>query len=124
MSLLIKMNSGLALCFSIVLFSIAGFPPLVGFFTKMNIFLTSIESFMYFAAIVAILASVVSTFYYIRVIKILYFEEVIVGNLYYSLNYIEPFIVTSTFFCFMFFFIDPTYLYLISYKIGLLFYFF
>ena len=107
-----------------MLFSIAGFPPLVGFFTKMNIFLTSIESFMYFAAIVAILASVVSTFYYIRVIKILYFEEVIVGNLYYSLNYIEPFIVTSTFFCFMFFFIDPTYLYLISYKIGLLFYFF
>ena len=51
LSLLIKMNSFIAFCFTIVLFSIAGFPPLIGFFTKMSIFLTSIESSMYFAAI-------------------------------------------------------------------------
>ena len=79
---------------------------------------------MYFAAIAAILASVISTFYYIRVIKILYFEEVIVGNLYYPLSYIEPLVITLTFFSFIFLFIDPTYLYIISYKIGLIFYFF
>ena len=53
---------------------------------------------MYFAAIAAILASVISTFYYIRVIKILYFEEVIVLSLYYPLSYIEPLVITLTFF--------------------------
>ena len=120
LTLLVKSNNIIAICFSIVLLSIAGFPPLIGFFTKMGVFLTAIESSMYFVAIVSILTSVVSTFYYIRIIKIIYFEKVVAGNLFFPFDYTQTFIVISSFFLFIFLFINPTVLYLISYKVALL----
>ena len=118
--LLFKANSIISLCFSTVLLSIAGFPPLIGFLTKMGIFLTAIESTMFFSAIVAILASVIGTFYYIRIIKILYFEKVLVGNLFYPLDYVKTFFIVLTFYSFIYLFINPTLIYLISYKISVL----
>ena len=120
LTLLVKSNNIIAICFSIVLLSIAGFPPLIGFFTKMGIFLTAIESSMYFVAIVSVLTSVVSTFYYIRINKIIYFEKVVAGNLFFPFNYTQTFVVISSFFLFIFLFINPTLLYLISYKVALL----
>ena len=119
-SLLVKSNNIIAICFSIVLLSIAGFPPLVGFFTKMSIFLSALESSMYLVSVISILASVISTFYYIRIIKIIYFENLLVGRLYYPLRFIETIIVITLFFSFIFLFINPTLLYLISYKLSLL----
>ena len=119
-TLLVKSNNLVAICFAIVLLSVAGFPPLIGFITKMGIFMSAIESSMYFVAILSILTSVISTFYYIRIIKILYFEKVLVGNLFYPLSFLEPFIVVTTFLLFVFLFINPTLLYLVSYKISLL----
>ena len=118
--LLVKSNNTLAICFSLVLLSIAGFPPLIGFITKMGIFMSAIESTMYFIAVISILTSVVSTFYYIRIIKIIYFEKVLVGNLFYPLQYMESFIIVITFFSSIFLFINPTLLYLVSYKMSLL----
>jgi NADH-quinone oxidoreductase subunit N len=118
--LLFKSNPTIALCFSTVLLSIAGFPPLIGFLTKMGIFLTAIESTMFFSAIIAILASVIGTFYYIRIIKILYFEKVLVGNLFYPLDYIKTFVIVLTFYLFIYLFINPTFIYLICYKISVL----
>lgn len=120
LTLLFKSNNIIAICFSIVLLSIAGFPPLIGFLTKMGIFLSAIEVSMFFVAIVSILTSVISTFYYIRIIKILFFEKFLVGNLYYPLEYTQTIIVVISFFLFIYLFIDPTFLYLISYKISLL----
>ena len=120
MASLIKSNSVLALVLSTVLFSIAGFPPLIGFFTKMNIFLSAVESSMFFIATISILTSVVSTFYYIRIIKILCFENNIVGKLYHPLPFLETFIVVANFSLLIFLFLNPTMLYLISYKISLL----
>ena len=58
----------------IVLFSLAGIPPLAGFFAKFYIFLAVIEQSMYFLAIVGLLATVVAAFYYLRIIKIIYFD--------------------------------------------------
>ncbi len=58
----------------IVLFSLAGIPPLAGFFAKFYIFLAVIEQSMYFLAIVGLLATVIAAFYYLRIIKIIYFD--------------------------------------------------
>ena len=58
----------------IVLFSLAGVPPLAGFFAKFYVFLAVIEQSMYFLAIVGLLATVVAAFYYLRIIKIIYFD--------------------------------------------------
>ena len=59
----------------IVLFSLAGIPPLAGFFAKFYIFMAVIESGMYTLAIIGLVTTVVSAFYYIRIVKIMYFDN-------------------------------------------------
>ena len=65
----------LSLSLLIILFSLAGIPPLAGFFAKFYIFKAVIEQSMYFLAIVGLLSTVVAAFYYLRIIKIIYFDE-------------------------------------------------
>lgn len=119
-ALLSKSNNILALCFSTVLLSIAGLPPMVGFLVKIGIFLVSIEASIYFVAIISILCSVISTFYYIRILKIMYFENSIAGKLYYPIRFHRSIIIICLFYFLIFLFINPTLIYLISYKITLL----
>ncbi len=69
-----KKHPILALSFLAILFSLAGIPPLAGFFAKFYIFMAVIEKEMYFLAIVGLLATVIAAFYYLRVIKIIYFD--------------------------------------------------
>ena len=69
-----KKHPILSLCFLIVLFSLAGIPPLAGFFAKFYIFLAVIEQSMYFLAVVGLLSTVVAAYYYLRIIKIIYFD--------------------------------------------------
>ena len=57
------------------LFSLAGIPPLAGFFAKFYIFLTVIEAKMFTLAIIGLLTTVISAFYYLRIIKIIYFDK-------------------------------------------------
>ena len=64
----------LAFSMMVILFSLAGIPPLAGFFAKFYIFLAVIEQSMYFLAIVGLLSTVVAAFYYLRIIKIIYFD--------------------------------------------------
>ena len=59
----------------IILFSLAGIPPLAGFFAKFYIFMSVIKAEMYFLAVIGLLTTVVSAFYYLRIIKIMYFDE-------------------------------------------------
>ena len=65
----------MSFCLLIILFSLAGIPPLAGFFAKFYIFMSVIESGMYILAIIGLVTTVVSAFYYIRIIKIMYFDE-------------------------------------------------
>ena len=65
----------LSLSLLIILFSLAGIPPLAGFFAKFYIFTSVIEQSMYFLAIVGLLSTVIAAFYYLRIIKIIYFEN-------------------------------------------------
>ena len=65
----------LALSFLIILFSLAGIPPLAGFFAKFYVFMAVIESEMYTLAIIGLVTTVISAFYYLRIIKIIYFDK-------------------------------------------------
>tara|TARA_B100000524_G_scaffold311497_1_gene188080 strand:- start:1829 stop:2923 length:1095 start_codon:yes stop_codon:yes gene_type:complete len=64
----------LSLSLLIILFSLAGIPPLAGFFAKFYIFKSVIEQSMFFLAIVGLLSTVIAAFYYLRLIKIMYFD--------------------------------------------------
>ena len=64
----------LSFSFLIVLFSLAGIPPLVGFFAKFYIFTAVIEQSMYSLAIIGLLSTVIAAFYYLRIIKVIYFD--------------------------------------------------
>ena len=65
----------LSLGFLIILFSLAGIPPLAGFFAKFYVFMSVIQSEMYFLALIGLITSVISAFYYLRIIKIIYFDK-------------------------------------------------
>jgi NADH-quinone oxidoreductase subunit N len=71
-----KKNPLIALSFLIIFFSLAGIPPFAGFFAKFYIFMSVIENEMYTLAVVGLLTTVVSAFYYLRLIKVIYFEEI------------------------------------------------
>tara|TARA_Y100000590_G_scaffold327339_1_gene371633 strand:- start:310 stop:1725 length:1416 start_codon:yes stop_codon:yes gene_type:complete len=65
----------IALSLLIILFSLAGIPPMAGFFAKFYIFSAVLEKSMYYLAIIGLLSTVVSAFYYLRIIKIIYFDK-------------------------------------------------
>jgi NADH-quinone oxidoreductase subunit N len=70
-----KTHPLLAATLVVFMFSLAGIPPLAGFFGKLYVFLAAIESGLYLLAILGVIASVVGAFYYLRIIKIMYFDE-------------------------------------------------
>jgi NADH-ubiquinone oxidoreductase chain 2 len=70
----IQSNPALALTFAITLFSMAGIPPLVGFFAKLMVVYSATQSGYLFIAIIAILVSVLSAAYYLRVIRVIFFD--------------------------------------------------
>ena len=65
----------LSLSFLIILFSLAGIPPLAGFFAKFYVFMSVIEVKMYALAVIGLVTTVVSAFYYLRIIKVIYFDK-------------------------------------------------
>jgi len=67
-------DPGLALAFAVFMFSLAGIPLMSGFFAKLYIFLAAVQGGLWTLAIIGVLTSVVGAFYYIRVIKVMYFD--------------------------------------------------
>ena len=76
---------------------------------------------MYFVALISILCSVIATFFYIRIVKIIYFEKIEVGKLYYPVTTEKVFILAGLLWCSILLFINPTLLFLVSQKFNLLF---
>jgi NADH-quinone oxidoreductase subunit N len=70
-----RTNPKMALALAIFMFSMAGIPPLAGFFGKLYVFLAAIEAELYTLAVVGLLSSVVAAFYYLRIVKLMYFDE-------------------------------------------------
>jgi NADH-quinone oxidoreductase subunit N len=70
-----RTSPGMALLLAIMMFSMAGIPPLAGFFGKLYVFLAAIQAGLYTLAVIGVLASVVSAYYYVRIVKVMYFDE-------------------------------------------------
>ena len=65
----------MAFFLAMLLFSLAGIPPLAGFFAKFYVFLAAIKAGLFTLAVIGVLASVVGAYYYLAIIKIMYFDE-------------------------------------------------
>jgi len=72
---LAKSQPVMAFLLGAILFSLAGIPPLAGFFAKYYVFLAAIEKGLYALAVIGVIASVIGAFYYLRIIKMMYFDE-------------------------------------------------
>jgi NADH-quinone oxidoreductase subunit N len=72
---LAKTNLPLAFVLAMILFSMAGVPPLAGFFAKFYVFAAAIKAELYALAVIGVLASVIAAYYYLRVVKIMFFDE-------------------------------------------------
>ena len=70
-----KNNALAAVAMAIIFFSLAGIPPMAGFFAKFYVFLAAIEAGLYPLAVIGVLTSVVGAYYYLRIIKIMFFDE-------------------------------------------------
>ena len=70
-----KTNPAMAFVMAVLMFSMAGVPPLAGFWGKFYVFMAAIEAHLYTLSILGVLSSVVSAYYYLRIIKIMYFDE-------------------------------------------------
>lgn len=119
LALLQESNNVIAQSLGITLFTLAGLPPMVGFLAKMGVFKALSGVSIYFFSLVNILFSVIATFYYIRTIKIIFFENLLVGNLYATINTKKTFIINLLTFLLMFLFVSPMFLYFYTYKITL-----
>ncbi|MET0221785.1 MAG: NADH-quinone oxidoreductase subunit NuoN [Tardiphaga sp.] len=70
-----RTNPAVAFFFAMFLFSLAGVPPLAGFFAKFYVFVAAIKSGLFALAVIGVLTSVVGAFYYLRIVKLMYFDE-------------------------------------------------
>ena len=70
-----RTNPTMAFFLAMLLFSLAGIPPLAGFFAKFYVFLAAIKAGLYALAVIGVLASVVGAYYYLLIVKIMYFDE-------------------------------------------------
>ena len=97
----------LALVMAVFMFSMAGIPPLAGFFGKMYVFLAAIEAHLYGLAVVGVLTSVISAYYYLRVIKLMYFDETPVDVIDRQDDPLIAYIVTAAAVFTLLFFVFP-----------------
>jgi NADH-quinone oxidoreductase subunit N len=72
---LARNDKGLAFVLAMLMFSLAGIPPLAGFFAKYFVFLAAIKAGLFTLAVIGVVASVVGAYYYLRIVKIVYFDE-------------------------------------------------
>ena len=69
-----RTDPALALAMAVFMFSMAGIPPLAGFFSKLYVFLAAVQGGFWTLAVVGVLSSVVSAYYYLRIVKVMYFD--------------------------------------------------
>ncbi len=72
---LARTNGPMAFFLAAMMFSLAGIPPLAGFFAKFYVFAAAIEANLFALAVIGVLCSVVGAFYYLRIVKVMYFDE-------------------------------------------------
>jgi NADH-quinone oxidoreductase subunit N len=70
-----RTHPAIAFCFAMMMFSLAGIPPLAGFFAKFYVFAAAIQANLVALAVIGVVTSVVGAFYYLRIVKVMYFDE-------------------------------------------------
>lgn len=116
---LAKTNPILALTFTITMFSMAGIPPLAGFYSKAYLFFATMSSGLYVLAIIGVLTSVLSCFYYIRLVKIMYFEVPKTWCSYTQVPQENALALGITLFFILFLMAYPSPLHLFTHKVSL-----
>ena len=119
LGMMAKSNPVLAFTLTISMFSIAGIPPLAGFYSKAFLFFAALSSNLYLLAVIGVLTSVVSCFYYIRVVKIMYFENPKNWLTFSPIPKESSLVVGISFFFILFFVFYPSPLYLATHKVAL-----
>jgi len=114
-----KINPLLAITITLTMFSMSGLPPLAGFCAKFYVFFSAMESSLYILAIVGVLTSCVGSFYYMRVIKVIFFEKVSRWNAFYSMDREKSILLGGTTLFILFFFLYPSPLILLTHKMAL-----
>lgn len=106
-----KSNPLLSLSFAVTLFSMAGIPPLMGFFAKQQVLYSSTGSGFYFISIIAIITSVISAFYYLKIIKVMHFDNTnfnwSASNFGLNITNIHSFVISSITLSLLFFMSYP-----------------
>jgi NADH:ubiquinone oxidoreductase subunit 2 (subunit N) len=116
---LAKTNPVLALTLSITMFSYAGIPPLAGFCSKFYLFFAALSCGAYLLALIGIITSVISCFYYIRLVKIMYFDTPKTWILYKPMDREKSILLGITLFGITFFFLYPSPLFLVTHQMAL-----
>jgi NADH-quinone oxidoreductase subunit N len=70
-----RTRPGLAFVLAMMMFSLAGIPPLAGFFAKLYVFLAAVQAHLYWLAVLGVVVSVIGAYYYLRIVKVMYFDE-------------------------------------------------
>nr|YP_009658861.1 NADH dehydrogenase subunit 2 [Dumortiera hirsuta]QCP68503.1 NADH dehydrogenase subunit 2 [Dumortiera hirsuta]QIA59636.1 NADH dehydrogenase subunit 2 [Dumortiera hirsuta] len=116
---LAKTNPILAITLSITMFSYAGIPPLAGFCSKFYLFFAALGCGAYLLALIGIVTSVISCFYYIRFVKIMYFDTPKTWILYKPMDREKSLLLAITVFFITFFFLYPSPLFLVTHQMAL-----
>ena len=119
LAFLAKSNPLLALTFTITMFSMAGIPPLAGFYSKAYLFFAAMSSSLYVVAVIGVLCSVLSCFYYIRLVKVMYFETPKQWCSFSRIPLANALTLAITLFFILFFMFYPTPLHLMTHKVAL-----
>ncbi len=116
-AILFKSHPLLAINFCLILFSVAGIPPLAGFYSKFYIFSSAINSQIYLVAVVSALLSVLASMYYIRLIKLMFFKQIEYWDFFSDLTKVESYVISITFFFNLLFVFYPEFFILSIYNI-------
>jgi NADH-quinone oxidoreductase subunit N len=113
-------NPLLAMSFAIILFSMAGIPPLAGFISKLYIFLAAIDTSMYLLACLGVAMSVIGSVYYIRLIKIMFFEKTYAYPIFKEMDKEKAILLSLIIFFIIGFFFNPAPLLIFVHKCTML----
>jgi proton-translocating NADH-quinone oxidoreductase chain N len=119
LAMLGRTNPILAGTLTVTMFSIAGIPPLAGFYSKAFLMFAAMSSAQYLLAIIGVLTSVISCFYYIRIVKVMYFESPDKWLTFMQVPKESSLLLGCTLSFLLFFCIHPTPLFLVTHKVAL-----
>lgn len=122
LSNLLETNPYLSFSIFIMLFSIAGIPPLLGFYSKMFLFYFTLKLNLFWISIIFVIFSAISVFYYIRLVKLIYFNRGVGKVFLFQMPFTNAVIIAFLTFMNCIFFLNPNFLFKIIYNLTLYLY--